>query len=550
MSNCNNNQCSSTVGPVFSETTNQAASNDCSGSFPYSMNPSCSTFDLTTGDASYIDNYVTEHLNIGGAVMNIYKLLGIHEQGKLVDVTGKGEAISGGYSSVHVAQNAFDVYQTEWRSVQTGVGVIESAYIGYDFGEIKLKDQSRNMYGIDDASIYRHITAFKIKQSASSTNRCSKVRIERSNDGEKWFGVCVADLPDDDCLNLILIRQSAPARLWRLRPVSFNGGTKDFWGVQALQLFHDYVATHESNIQDKVFFENRDRDYSQEPISIKGSYELVDTPTELTQFAIDIPSQTFYFDVSFSTCVLNLERPLIIGDMIELPSETQYSAELRPIKKWLEVTDVSWSTKGYTPGWKPTLLRVVAQPAIASQETQDLFGDLANIPTNDGTGSILNNDGNNKAYQDYFDITQSIEAEARTKVPETGAELSSVIRQWSNEELQNAGDSGLINLQDIGHPRNTVYTEDAIPPNNAPYTEGSSFPSSPKNGDYHRLQYEGLSKDVPARLYRYSTLKGKWVYLETDRRAEYNSPKKTLKEFLNPSTRKDDDDISGNESTR
>lgn len=553
MSNCDDKKdCTTTSGPVFSNDLQNAAKNDCSNSFPYGTNPSCpSSFDLTSQDYSYVDNYVSEHLSIGGAVLNVYKLLGVHEQGKLVDVTGKGNPISGGYVLNHEPINAFDVYQTEWRTVQTGPGVVESAYIGYDFGEIKLKNHMRNMYGIE-TSIFRHITAFNIKQSPQSQHRVTKVRVERSDDGIKWFGSGIADIPDNDCLNLIQIRSSAPARYWRLRPLAFNGGTTDYWAVQALELYHDYIATHVSNIQDKVFFENRDRDYSTDSIEIKGSYELVETPTELTKYMMSVPDQTFYFDVSFSTCINYLERPLIIGDIIELPSETQYTAELKPVKKWLEVTDVSWSTKGYTPGWKPTLLRVVAQPAMATQETQDLFGDLANVLSPSGLGSISNNNGgNDKPYQDFFDVTQTINAEAKTNTPENGGEASSVFRQWEQSEIDSARSQGLINLEQIGHPMNSIFIEDAMPPNNAPYTEGTTYPANPKNGDYHRLTYEGLSKDVPVRLYRYSTAKNRWVYMETDRRAEYNSPKKTIKEFLRSDSRRLDDDVAGNkEETR
>jgi len=94
-------------------------------------------------------------------------------------------------------------------------------------------------------------------------------------------------------------------------------------------------------------------------------------------------------------------------------------------------------------------------------------------------------------------------------------------------------------MQRIGFNRpNALYAEDAMPPNNAPFTEGADFPTSPSHGNYHRLTYEGLSKDVPARLYRYSTTKGRWVYLETDRRAEFDPNKPRLQEFLTSSTRR------------
>lgn len=550
MSDCNNPTCGNTVGPEYASDKNIPTMNGCDPTFPYMSVPNCSNFQLSSDPNTVVDSYVSEHINIGGAILNVYKLLGVHEQGKLVDVTGKGEAVSGGYIGQYVPSNAFDVYQTEWRSVQKGTGVLASSYIGYDFGEIKIKDQSRNMYGIE-TSVLKHITAISLKQSNNSSNRITKARVERSNDGEKWFGSAVVDIPNDECLNTITFKSSAPARFWRIRPLAFNGAASDYWGVMALQMFHEYEATYLNNIQDKVFFENRDRDYSTDPTVLKGVYEVVDTSTELTKFGIDLPTQIYYFDVSFTSCVNTLERPIVIGDMIELPSETQYNPNLQPIKKWLEVTDVSWSSKGYTPGWKPTLLKVAAQPAFASQETQDLFGDLANKKATDGLGLIENNDGNNKIYQDFFDITQAINAEAYKNVTEQGGEASAVFREWEQNEIDAAASQGLTTLSQIGkndikNARNAVknYVEDAMPPNNALYTEGTTFPTTPKNGEYHRLTYEGLSKDVPARLYRWSASKGRWIYLETDRRAEYNSPKRTIEDFLKSGGRVPDDDAT------
>src|SRR5216683_2246005 len=57
----------------------------------------CSPFDLTKfNDSCLVDEYIEESLNIGGAIVNVYKLLGVHEQGKLLDLTGNGSSISSG----------------------------------------------------------------------------------------------------------------------------------------------------------------------------------------------------------------------------------------------------------------------------------------------------------------------------------------------------------------------------------------------------------------------------------------------------------------------
>jgi hypothetical protein len=494
-------------------------------------------------DSCYIDSLTNEALNIAGATLHVYKLLGVHEQGKLVDAVGYGSAISNGDLPGYPARYAFDAFVHEWRSIQKGTNIPAGAFIGYDFGEIKRLDGSPRMYGIE-ANVRKHIMAFSIKQSSNAKNRATKLRLERSDDGVKWYGVSIVPIPDNDCLNTVLTKSSVPSRYWRFRPVEFNGGAVDYWGVQAIQLFPDYQATDINNIQDKIFLENRDRDYASDPITIKGYYDLVDIQSELSKFGIELPSQTLSLRVNFTQCVAALGRPLVVGDIIEIPSEAQYSALMKKVLKWMEVTDIGWSSEGYTPGWQPTLQTITLQPAMVTQETQDLFGDLANVPAPNGLGLIENNDGNDEFFQDYFDASQTATANAKDDVPEKGAEGSSTIRAWEQYELDNAAAQGVKNLQKIGLNYKGLYVEDAMPPNNAAFTEGPTYPTGPVHGAYHRLTFEGLSKDIPAQLHRYSSDKARWIYLETDRRAQYNPDMPTLQEFLVSPTKKPENKIT------
>ena len=82
----------------------------------------CKPFQLSeNSDECVIEDYVEEALGIGGAPLNIYKLLGVHEQGLLVDQTGNGTAVSGGNASTTFpAANAFDTQISAWRSLQKG----------------------------------------------------------------------------------------------------------------------------------------------------------------------------------------------------------------------------------------------------------------------------------------------------------------------------------------------------------------------------------------------------------------------------------------------
>lgn len=492
----------------------------------------CRPWDLTEQDRlnCYVDGLQQESLNIAGAKINVKKLLGVHEQTLLVDLAKNGKPISGGDWTGFAANNAFNILTAEWRSKQsTPSSILASAYIGYDFGVVKIPN-GRQRYGID-ANIRHHITTIKIKQSSNPNYRATKARVERSDDGTNWFGVAVINLPNDDQLNTIHFKHSVPNRYWRIRPLAFAGNQCDSWGVQALEL-HDYSQTALDNIQDKIWMENRNRDYSGDWIGLKGFYDLVTPELDISKFMAELGTSSDYrIRINFSACLTALNRPMVIGDILELPSEAQYTPTLEKKKKYLEVTDVTWDPDSFTPGWMPTMLLITAKPAIASEETQDIFGDLA--ATTDDSGLFDNDDGNNPNYQDYSTIDQTIKAEALTAVPERGSEGSNVVREFTEAEIEQAAVTGNADaIRKINFNRTGLYVEDAIPQNGAPYTEATTFPDNPSDGDYHRLTYSGLAQDVPARLYRYSTTKNRWVYLETDRRDQYNNQKAVLEEYL------------------
>jgi hypothetical protein len=498
----------------------------CDSTVPGQICPTtdqCRFWELVNSpEACLISSYVEQSINIGGAILNVHKLLGVHEQNSLQDVSGLGEAISGGDLPNFPAKNAFDAFITEWRSRQTGRDVTAYAYIGYDFGPIKLSN-GRLRYGID-TFIKHDIASFRIKQGCEAVNRVTKVRVERSSDGDKWYGVAVVSLQDCDGLITVDFSKSVPSRYWRLRPVDFAGGNDDYWSVQAFQLV-EHEATNISNIQDKIFMENRDRDYNENAIRMKCAYTPVDVVANSMKFGF-MGEEQYVVEVSFSATVAKLGRPFVIGDIIQLPSETQYTPSLQPRLKYLEVVDVAWSTNGYTPTWVPTMQRLIAKQAYASQETQDVMGKLTkNV---DSSGLWDNDSGENAKYQDMSDITQSVKAESNTNVPQEGADYANI--PTLSDELIKFGDDHNINLRKFNRNRHP-HGIDAMPPNGLPFTEGDEFPDKPKNGDYHRLSYTHVGKDIPVRLYRYSTVKKQWVFMEADHRFRLRHTNSILEEF-------------------
>jgi hypothetical protein len=481
-------------------------------------------------DTGIIDQYGGEAMAIGGADVNVFKLLGVHEQGKLVDLTGSGTAISGGTANGSSANNAFtsDPCKKFWRSLQKGpTDVLREAYIGYNFG-VPLLDNGRQRYGVN-VDIKQHITTIRIKQSENPNRRATRVRVERSDDGQKWLGVDLIALPDNDQLNQISLKQSALTRYWRLRPVEFKGSESDFWEVQSIELI-DWDQTNLFQVQDEYgWIENRDRDYADKSIPIKGFYDLYEKETDLTQFGFAATGSLYYFTVNFNDIVNRLGRPIVIGDIFELPSEAQYDPDMKLILKYLEVTDVSWSAEGYTPGWQPTMLRIIAEPMLAKQETMDIIGDMT---------AAIDQSG-------LFDIDESKYSELASKQSEVGrekAEQQVPLRGSDTAEFETFDESDPrteayakenIDIRKIGIRQNALYVEDAMPKNGEEYTQGREYPPNPVDGAYHRVVYEGMADNIPARLYKYSAKKGRWVFLESDKRAEFNPQKPTIQKLKN-----------------
>jgi hypothetical protein len=492
---------------------------------------SCSIWDLTQQleTNELIELYQQQQLSIAGAIVNVFKLLGLKEQRKLTDLTGNGKPISSGYLNNNIPDNAFNILNVAWESKQSGANVINSGYIGYDFGQLKLPN-GRDRYGID-TEIIHNISCIRIKQGPTNC-RVTKARVERSSDGINWYGVSIVRFPDNSNLNEVSFKLTVPSRYWRIKPLEFTGMECDSWIIHALELLES-SGSDRKNIEDVVLLENRNRNYSTTYLSLKGYYDTQQPIMDFSRFGGELPQLTYNIKLNFNSCVSMLGRPPVIGDVIELPSEVQYSPDLTPIKKYLEVTDVAWDSMSFTPGWQPTMLLLTAAPLLASQETQDIFGDLSISTDNSG---LFNN--NNKQWQDLSEISQSIAHLATQQVPERGNDAKNVIREIDEDTLQEANKVGLkqsVEKMNI-HPTD-LYVESAMPPNGQEYSEGTSFPDKPNNGDYHRMTYVGRAGDIPARLYRWSTIKNRWIYLETDRRMQFNSPKETIDEYLSSTTK-------------
>jgi hypothetical protein len=559
------------------------------------------TLDLNTnGDGKYQEQLAAENLNISGAPINVFKLLGIHEQGQLIDLIGNGTALNGSAA-------VFDALVGDFTSPQTGMAVLTTpAWVGYDFGTVKTS-YGQEMYAPGQPAA-QHITSFRIAQPTTG-QRALQVRVERSTGGFKvdptkvqytgtgngnfsgytpgagvvpgsfmlaatsstsftvyfisaitvvvgvatvgvrfnclfgsflisagstpfvsgdlftvpvnmdWYRVDVVNLPDVPTPALIRIEQSSPSRYWRLVPTSFAGVVANLpWVVSTLELF-DYQQTRLDDIQDQLFMENRDRDYARSSVQFKVAYQPFDAISDLSKFGFQV-SDTYTFTSVFATMVSVLGRPIVVGDVIELPNELQYDQNLRPVKKFLEVSETSWAADGYTSDWRPITFRFQASQLIPGQEHRDLLGtiDTAKYVVDDT--SFFS--GIQQLDTGLLTSTEATNAEAAAAVPEKGTN----IREQASGTNQ-AHAPGSYDGRDI-------YVEDGLPPDGQTYTEGYKLPDvgTATDRQFFRLNFDP-KLDVPARLYMFSAVKNKWLWVETDHRNDRTSMKPSHRTIFN-----------------
>ena len=481
-----------------------------------------STTDCTKKESAYMESLMVESVNIAGGPLNIFPLLGIHNQGSVIDLTGAGYPLSSGTPANSNVLSAFSADPTLWTSQYTGLDVVtKPAWLGYCFGSRK------NAAGAErnnpPAPVRNLITTIELKQGPASINRARQLRVENSDDGVTWKTVDLVNVQDVPDLVTIAVKQSWAANYWRIVPTMFNGVSANVpWVVDQLRLL-DQTQTSIDTIQDFLLMENRDRDYSTTSICMKAVYDLIDVQTELTKFGIDLPQQ-YIFTIPFASMIKQLGRPIVVGDIIELPAEVQYDHNLNAVQKFLEVSDTTWSNDGHTLDWRPKLFRVTASPLISSQENRSLIGNPSTIFTAGSLEDIFISQNVNTQPQT---VTNNILADASTAVPETGSDTGDV---QSGTNMY--GDPGSYDGRD-------QYVEDGIPPDNLPYTEGiqdNGFPANPKDGDYHRMNYKS-EFGIPPRLYQFNARKGRWVFMEADRRGKYSSFKPSMLRLMESSSK-------------
>ena len=282
-----------------------------------------------------------------------------------------------------------------------------------------------------------------------------------------------------------------------------------------------YDAVKETNIQDLLFLENRDRKYDPDVYSMRGIYNVQDIDFDLSQFGLFLSNDTLMLTIHMNSSVKTLGRKIMSGDVIELPhlkdeyALNDYSVAL---KRFYVVEDVNRAAEGFSQTWFPHLYRLKLKQIYDGQE----YAEILDLPAEDGTDNTLRD--LLSTYEKEMQISNAVVAQAESDAPKSGYDISHYYSIATNDDgsiaLQSVDDtdidvSNLLGVDAVnakpdreGYSGYLVGTGD-VAPNGAPFGFGIQFPSNNEDGDYF------LRTDfLPNRMFRYDG--ARWVKVQDD----------------------------------
>ena len=280
-----------------------------------------------------------------------------------------------------------------------------------------------------------------------------------------------------------------------------------------------YDAVKETNIQDLLFLENRDRKYDPDVYSMRGIYNVQDIDFDLSQFGLFLSNDTLMLTIHMNSSVKTLGRKIMSGDVIELPhlkdeyALNDYSVAL---KRFYVVEDVNRAAEGFSQTWFPHLYRLKLKQIYDGQE----YSEILDLSAEDGTDNTLRD--LLSTYEKEMQISNAVVAQAEADAPKSGYDISHYYSIATNDDgsvaLQTVDDtdidaSNLIGTDAINaKPDREGYSgylvgTGSTAPNGAPFGFGISFPANNEDGDYF------LRTDfLPNRMFRYDGTR--WVKVQ------------------------------------
>ena len=280
-----------------------------------------------------------------------------------------------------------------------------------------------------------------------------------------------------------------------------------------------YDVIKETNIQDLLLLENRDRKYDPDVYQIRGIYQLQDYDFNLSQFGLFLSNDILFVTVHINSSVKTIGRKLMSGDVIELPHlRDEYAANdyAVALKRYFVIEEVTRAAEGFSVTWYPHLYRLKLKQITASQE----YKDILELPIEEGSNTTLGDVLS--TYEKDMQINNAVIAQAEADAGLSGYDTSHFytlqVDQNGRTELVTADLSSLdastqnemadrINQT----PERSGYTGyllgDGLAPNGETFGSGITFPTGAVKGDYF------LRTDfMPNRLFRFDG--SRWVKVE------------------------------------
>lgn len=280
-----------------------------------------------------------------------------------------------------------------------------------------------------------------------------------------------------------------------------------------------YGSIKETNIQDLLFLENRDRKYDENIYRMRGIYNVQDVDFDMSQFGLFLQNDTLFMTIPISYSVKTLGRKVMPGDVFELPHlKDEYALNdfQVALKRFYVVEDVNRASEGFSQTWWPHLYRVKLKQIYDSQE----FKDILKLPAEEGSNKTLKDVLS--TYEKEMQINNAVIQQAEADASKSGYDTSHLYTLQVDKE----GKPELVttDITDLDAstqnemadrinqtPERTGYDGyllgDGLAPNGEVFGHGISFPTGSAKGDYF------LRTDfLPNRLFRFDGQR--WVKME------------------------------------
>ena len=273
-----------------------------------------------------------------------------------------------------------------------------------------------------------------------------------------------------------------------------------------------YDAVKETNIQDLLFLENRDRKYDPDVYTMRGIYNVQDIDFNLSQFGLFLSNDTLFLTIHINSSVKTLGRKVMAGDVVELPHlKDEYALNdlSFALKRFYVVEDVNRAAEGFSQTWYPHLYRLKLKQIVDSQE----FKEILDLPAEEGADGADTLRSLLSTYDKEMQINNAVIDQAEADAPKAGYDTS----HYFSLQLDENGNTELVDTDGDDIPDtmrsavksgyNGYLLGDGIPTNGESFGHGISFPSNTTVGDFF------LRTDFsPNRLFRYDG--SRWVKQE------------------------------------